>query len=926
MKGRIWICLLPMAAIAVTHAAEQPWATFAVDSYRLGYEVYLQQGKTEQAFRVAEEALRRWPEDRLWLTRYAKAAEWNRQPAAALAAWLRLARKTNDREAWNAVARLAPSLLDDQALLAWQQQRLQNDPGDAQAVRELTQTFERLGQVREGLNYLEQLDRQNPGREVLDAAAVLAERGGEDERALNLLETLIRRYGPEESWVLRRSGIHYARGELAQAWSELQALENRMAGGLTGYWQTYAELSRILNHPDSARNAYRKLVDNHAASANDLQNYIAVLQGKDGLAAGHLAETLFHLRGDDESLLTALFLYTRERHSEAAAGLITRLTPLQLAHFRRLPGFLELRGQLNAQNHFLAAARADFEEGLNLEPDHPRLLQALIGIVIEQQDKPALERILTDAAPRAREQPALWGLWGSGWTLLEQPRRALPWQQVWSLRHPEDDLALLSLADTHSALGDLNRARQLREHVMARRKPAAAVMDISQRPEALQDALLALRLNNSPPDAGLMAVRTRLQQPDTAGRELALSWLLAHDRHDWADVWLQQSFKGGGPVWAKSQLALQQGDAESAGQDNTPERLPRVTRIPLILQAGHVRQAESLAFTDAEQYPEDDEADRLFQTLAFDRVSRIDATARYTGEGPLQRNRLGVAGSIPLSTDWRGQLSAERMHQYSRNALELRSPPDTGNRITLHLTRDRPQAHWSAGLSRTESIDRIWGASIGQDISPDRACRLLWRLDYNAEAPESGALLVAGAKDQLTTALNWTADERSRLNAELGIANFHSAKRQALGRGQMMMLDYHYRLFAGSSAQSLRLALSAARFQTDSRPLEPALQALVPAGMSPSSRFFMPSGYNQLSLSWALGDNDPARYSRVWRPVAEVGVNYADSTGGGYLLALGGAGPLFGNDRLDLSFREARGGQNRGDRSTEAQLAYRYFY
>jgi hypothetical protein len=53
--------------------------------------------------------------------------------AKHLGAWLKLAKNTNDNNAWEAVGRLAESLLDDEALLQYQRRLLALNPNNEAA-------------------------------------------------------------------------------------------------------------------------------------------------------------------------------------------------------------------------------------------------------------------------------------------------------------------------------------------------------------------------------------------------------------------------------------------------------------------------------------------------------------------------------------------------------------------------------------------------------------------------------------------------------------------------------------------------------------------------------------------------------------------------------------------------------------------------
>jgi predicted Zn-dependent protease len=101
---------------------------------------------------------------------------------------------------------------------------------------------------------------------VLEVEALLAERSGQDAEAITALDRLLAVPKPKEAWLLRRAALQYRRGDLPRAQAGLAAVEKQMPSTATGYWQTYAELSRLLNLTETAQRAYQVLMDGNTYS------------------------------------------------------------------------------------------------------------------------------------------------------------------------------------------------------------------------------------------------------------------------------------------------------------------------------------------------------------------------------------------------------------------------------------------------------------------------------------------------------------------------------------------------------------------------------------------------------------------------------------------------------------------------------------
>lgn len=111
-----------------------PQLAFDNKTYALGYEVFLESGNMDDAWLVAQAAVRQAPGDMVWRERLAKVSDWTQRSADALEHWLVLARTTQRDDAWQSVLRLAPGLFADEALLEALNYALKRSPNDMTLV------------------------------------------------------------------------------------------------------------------------------------------------------------------------------------------------------------------------------------------------------------------------------------------------------------------------------------------------------------------------------------------------------------------------------------------------------------------------------------------------------------------------------------------------------------------------------------------------------------------------------------------------------------------------------------------------------------------------------------------------------------------------------------------------------------------------
>ncbi len=922
--------LTAVADPAPVDAASAPAAPFEETRYGLGYEVYLANRNLPAAWQLARKALAARPADPVWLKRFAQVSEWVGQPGEALPAWLRLARQTGDSAAWDAVGRLAPMLLDDEAQLAWLQYRLARRPDDSTLPDALAATTERLGRPEDGLKLLRGFE--GPGRiAVLEAEARLAERSGNSAAAIAALDRLLKAGGPREGWLLRRAALYYRQGRVQEARAGLAAAETVMPPDAAGYWQTYAELSRLLEDRPAALRAYGVLRDHGHEREGDLWNHAALLQADDPLAAATLQALLFTRFNNPDGATNALSLWVSQRAWAPAESFLAALTPAQRATLESRPAFLEQRAGLAWARGRLADARRDYEHGLRLSPDSARLAQGLAGVLLEQGDAPTLRRLLERGDRLARARAPLWPTWAAGWQFLQQPARALPFLQARLARTPDDGLAALNLADTLEALGRTAEAETLRRDVL--RRQAGWLAAAQGQAPALEDALLALRLRDTLPEPALRLLRQRMKTggaPDRFSRELALGWLLNHDAPDAARA-LAAQWPATEPLpdWAALGFAL--ADNDRPGMETLIAQrmasLPVYDRLEAAERLGRDSLAVDTAFrTLEEQRPDDDELQRRFVALAATAADRADLVGETTRQSGLTIRTTGLALDQRLRDDWRLSVAARQDQAAPSGTPVFAVTPDTRSLAAVGLNWRNVRHTWQAGLRDWQGAASGTGGWLAQDYRARSTLTLGWRIEQAAPAGDSLALRAAGRENRLETRALWQPDARTALGLQWTRHAYRGNDGSTLGDGDTVQLDGNYRPGVGPADSLIKLQLAQGRVHPDTTPLSPTLAALVPAGAPVDSRFFLPPDDRQIALAWAFGERGEEPPSRHWRLDGEAGVNRSDSGGTGYQWRLGLTGAVFGPDRLRLDLRSGRTGVNRGELARVLTLSYRLYY
>lgn len=926
------LCTLSLAASAETldiaQEAGSPQAQFDDLRYRLGFDVYLANKNLPAAWQVAKKAVSVEPNNLFWLERFAQVSEWLGKPEEALPIWLRYAQKTGQQSAWDNVKRLAIGLYDDKALLIYQQRQVGLKPNDAAEIETLVQIYERLGESVAGLDFLAQLRHKSQAkRALLTAEANLAERAGQDERAINAYSQLISLFKPvDQTWLLRRAALWYQRGKLVEAWQSLSELEHHMPDRAQDYWHTYAELSRLLNKTDIAQRAYQKLTEEFLFVDGDLINYATLETEKNPLNAAFLSELSYRLYKRDNAVLSLLYAYQKANYPQGIERFLSLLTTEELQKFEQNPLFLEQRGQFYWQQKQLVKAQADFELALKLAPKQSRLLNALVGVLIEQNKRTDLNTVLQAAHRQAQRQAALWQVWANGWLFLQKPQKALPFQYAYYQSNPQDSLAGLNLAELLANTGATQQAQALQQQIWQQRQQHIQ-QETGARLQQLQQQLFALQLNQQTGDASqlLLAQHLRHHAYQQFEHEIYLGWLLNHQHNDRAQQLITQHAHKSTPSWASLNLALQQQDQLQLNHllSNQLANLPIYDRIEAAMRVNRADLAEDLAFNTQDDYPNDDELHRRYRDLFSERGHSVDISHKQQELGALQRQNTTVSWTTPLNKDWRLQADIEQNQYQSLDQSIFSNDLASQQRLAFTAMYHRQQQQISVQIQQWQ---HELGWAIKQQYKLDSRLSLGWQWQQQQTSEDSTALLVAGKKNRLAVNGTWNISGREYLLVDIAQDDYLTQYGDNLGSGQISQLQVGHRLFADQLDHVLKLGYSLGQFSTNTQNLDQRLSSLTVAGQSLNSQFYIPQDYQQWSLMWAFGQVNPQQYQRGWRVLGELGFNHANTNGLGFAGQLGIQGSIFGNDRLLLQLQRSQSGQQNGEQGQTWQLSYRLFY
>ena len=947
--------------------ASGPGIAFDDKAYTLGYEVFLENRKLEDAWRVAASAVRQAPDDMLWRERLARVAEWTGRPQEALASWLKIGQRTQKDEAWQGVLRLSPGLFDDAALLQALRYQLASQPNNLVLTRELVATYERLGEPQPAIDYLQRQTKNRPRPELLELLAKLAERAGQNETAL-------------AAWTRLLAEPEQLNSERAQHIAILLLIMDRGAEGLDylkraqarvalnspsdiEFWRLNGQLAEMQQNDEQAINAFQRLIDADKAELGDYDALIRLLNTTRPLQAARLAGLAWDRFDEPRHLLQALNLYAAENHWTEIGRLLKELDPAPdaarhaLHRLQSQPDFLRLVGTYQQHTGQLRLARQNFETALRLSPASADLQQALIWLLIDSNNAAALRKLLASNEMAWRQNSALHDSLASAYQALSLPQVAL--QRYLTPRiaaHQDDFLWLMNYADALDQNQQSDRAWRLRRHLLSNEWQSARgnrSLTEAHRNWLTEEGLdqtrrlarTRLLLTQRPGDVGTAALRELLRLDrdakgnySDAAAETAIGWLQDHAEYTaergflWQQYARARSTPANRPLWAEITVALAEDDKASIGQllSTFDERLPRYDRVNAARAVDDLRRAQTAAFEAQSDQTDDDPTHlQLSETLltfsdhanlAFgnQNLGAIDEQRLATGY------HLAIDPRLSLDFDW-GRLK----RSVRDNNVALNVPSEKF--FAARLNWRHPNGETTFMAAQRDSLAPYTPLQIEHEQRIDN--RLSLRLGLGTQLPtqESLPLRVAGMKDRASLSLRYRPTRLDQIVLEHWREQYQLQTGASVGDGahNAVTVSHTYR----QEARDLEFSAFWSNHQYQRREdfsgisvRDQEISRLFPANFTPGIDYFLPDNFSYYGLRVSTDVRYEQEYTRATRPFASLARTWHTALGPGYDLRLGLAGSVLGADHLALSWGLGKAGLQTGGMVRDLQLTYRIHY
>ena len=913
--------------------------------YTLGFEAFLDNRKLEDAWQVAAAAVRQAPENLAWRERLARVSEWTGRPSIALTHWLHVARANGSDEAWQAVLRLAPGLFDDEALRPALEYQLRRQPANEALVGELIATYERLGNPKGAMALLEQIHAQRRQPELLTRMAELAERMGDDDKAIALWQRFMAGDRLTAAQSVHVATLQLMRGEPAVALTTLESVDDA-ADTSAAYWRLRGDIAAQLGQDEKAATSYRRVLADTESVARDHENLARLLLDEYPLEAARVSGDGWLRFRDQRLLLQALGLYATAGGWQETGRLMRTLTSEETAQLRQQAAFLRLSAQYRIAIGQRSQALADLDAAFALAPDSPDTQQALLWLLIESGEGERLRNIMAARERDWQPDPAMHDALAAAYLGLSLPDIALRRYLTPRLAaHQGDFLWLMNYADALEQNQEIDRAWRLRKQLLLDEKQQmrrqSAAERLPREMAALRQAARArLLMLDKPGDPAYATLRELLRldrrenaQLSPAARDAAFGWLLEAEQYDAARGWLWQQYAktAARPLWGEMRLALESGDRARSGQllDDYAPLIPRNDRIEAARLTGDLRLAQSEAFDAQIELPADDPLHLQLSEALLAHSHHAGGSVWQSKIGKVDERNTNVRTHIAISPRLSLDFELGKIGRDNKDRTAIGVTPDETYRLA-RLNWQHDDGRTRVTFAERDSFERYHPLLIEHEQNLDKRLSTSFALGLDQPANDSTALRVAGMKDIASMSFTYRPTRLDRISIERRYENLHAQTGTELGSGHIWQVEYGHALRSEPRSLEASVFWSHHRYSRRSNINDPRLRPLLPTDADDAADigadFFVPNGYIFKGIRLSTDMNFEEDYTRAWRPYASVARTWHSTEGPGYDLAAGIAGSVYGADHLGIGWRMSSGGTRSDGLVREFGLNYRLHF
>jgi polysaccharide biosynthesis protein PelB len=864
--------------------------------YQLLVQSFLGANDLQNALRVLEDAVKRFPQNPKWWELYGQVLIWNNMGAKAGEVFYEGYKNTKNKELAQKAFEI--SLAFNRIDIAKELMEVVSVPPDVKVY-----IYDQLGDVEGLLKLLYTLKT----KDMLLMRAEILNALGRKKEAEETINEYLRLYGKDERSVLLLANVYYSNKKFEQALKVLKDFLPSAKEDNVEFYRTLSDLAWMLQDYDATALASEKLIN---LSKGEMADYIKLSEiyfRKGSKRAVSLALEGYK-KFEDLILLKTAFYYSY------ALGLYDQTVAIFKEHRDKLqddvnivfPYLLALQ-QLGKKEEALEEL-----EKILAKAKTPELVSFYIYSLVEAQRVEKLKSALKEYETYTKN-PLVAQAYAVAYIFLQKGQTALSYYKLSGSKDP------LLYADIINVMGMEEEAKAIKLKAYRELKSGRLPWDDLEKLRLYLS--LAMEFEN-PEIFERKLQRARGVLSDAVWKDIYFAYLFSKEQRERA-ILQQRLYKYPLKPWMWLNLALWQDDRYLVLQllESDPEALPIRDRVEALRRVGQPRRALELAFKGLEENPYDYQLYKQFRDLAVQESNRVSLEVTHQKREAYGQliERLEVETKLRDTNYSVGFRSSTFQPTYKKDQVIKQKVG--GYQAEIYLRRRFDKGSLGFGIGQLERLRSVANFRLFGESYLFSRLSAGFEVGYRQPSTESLYLELGGLKNYAKLSLTFTPYNRLGFYSSLELSEFYSQDIKRLGTGFYTYNQAQYKLKAGYPDYTLRAFFSYGNYR------EKAGSKGVIEQLSPFTAFrVLPENYYAVGLGFSFGFEHKYSYTRFWRPFFDASLAYNSLGSLGISTEIGLGGAVFGRDNFSvgLSFSKNTGGTK--ESVIGPYLIYRYYF
>jgi hypothetical protein len=864
--------------------------------YQLLVQSFLGANDLQNALRVLEDAVKRFPQNPKWWELYGQVLIWNNMGAKAGEVFYEGYKNTKNKELAKKAFEI--SLAFNRIDIAKELMEVVSVPPNVKVY-----IYDQLGDVEGLLKFSYTLKT----KDMLLMRAQILNALGRKREAEETIDEYIKLYGKDEKSVLLLANIYYSGRKFEQALKVLKDFLPSVKEDNVEFYRTLSDLAWMLQDYDATALASEQLI---SLSKGEVADYIRLseIYFRKGSKRAVFLALEGYKKFENIILLKTAFYYSY------ALGLYDQTVAIFKDHRDKL------QDDVNTVFSYLLALQqlGKKEEALEelekilAKAKTPELVSFYIYSLVEAQRVDELKRVLKEYETYTKN-PLVAQAYAVAYISLQQGQTALSYYKLSGSQDP------LLYADIINVMGMEEEAKAIKLKAYRGLKSGGVPWDDLEKLRLYLS--LAMEFEN-PEVFERKLQRAKEVLSDAVWKDIYFAYLFSKEQRERA-ILQQRLYKYPLKPWMWLNLALWQDDRYLALQllESDPEALPIRDRVEALRRVGQPRRALELAFKGLEENPYDYQLYKQFRDLAVQESNRVSLEASHQKREAYGQfvERLEVETKLGDTNYSVGFRSSTFQPTYKKDQA-IRQKVG-GYQAEIYLRRRFDRGYIGFGIGQLERLRSVMNFRLFGESYLFSGLSAGLEVGYRQPSTESLYLELGGLKNYAKLSLTFNPYSRLGFYSSLEVNEFYSQDIKRLGTGFFAYNQAQYKLKAGYPDYALRAFLSYGNYR------EKAGSEGVIEQLSPFTTFrVLPENYYAVGLGFSFGFEHKDSYTRFWRPFFDASLAYNSLGSLGISTEVGLGGAVFGRDNFSvgLSFSKNTGGTK--ETVIGPYLIYRYYF